>query len=201
MRRSPEGARALILEAAERVFAEQLPDAVGLKEVAREAGVSRALVTHYFGTYAGLVEATLESRFTRLREQLFEHILAALAEDSDIGDILASYREAIAAQTTDPTTLRLAAWAVMSGRANATDFFSRRVQGLKLLADTLEARAKAADRGDIEFALVVSFAMAIVGRIGDRALGGAFGRRSLDRDALEERTRAMLDVYLRRKRR
>ena len=67
-RRSPEEARALILEAAERVFATHLPDVVGLKDVAREAGVSHALVTHYFGTYSALVEATLERRFFKLRD-------------------------------------------------------------------------------------------------------------------------------------
>ena len=60
VRRSPEEARTLILDAADAVFREHLPDAVGLKEVAKAAGVSHALVTHYFGTYANLVEAALE---------------------------------------------------------------------------------------------------------------------------------------------
>ena len=66
VRRSPDEARTLILDAADRVFAKKLPDAVGLKDVAREAGVSHALVTHYFGTYDGLVEATLERRFHQM---------------------------------------------------------------------------------------------------------------------------------------
>lgn len=187
----------MILEAAERVFAKELPDAVGLKDVAREAGVSHALVTHYFGTYDALVEATLESRFARLREKLFAEIVAVLADNAEIDEVLAAYRAAIAAAASEPTTVRLATWAVMSGRASSADFFSHRVQGLKLLADTLETRAKVADRGDIEFALVVSFAMAIVGQLADRALGGAFGHRSLDPEELEERTASMLDLYLR----
>ena len=59
-RRAPEVARQELLAAAERVFGRAQPDEVGLKEVAREAGVSHALVTHYFGTYAGLIEAALE---------------------------------------------------------------------------------------------------------------------------------------------
>ena len=45
VRRSPEEARTVILDAADRVFGAHLPDAVGLKEIAREAGVSHALVT------------------------------------------------------------------------------------------------------------------------------------------------------------
>jgi AcrR family transcriptional regulator len=201
VRRSPEDARALILDAAERVFGRELPDAVGLKEVAREAGVSHALITHYFGTYESLVEATLERRFVRLRERLFEEVVAAIGHDADVPEILESYRRAIGSAAADATTVRLATWAVMSGRANASGFFSHRIQGLKLLADTLERRPNPPVREDIEFAIVVSFAMAIVGQIGHRALGGAFGHRALDKDELESRTATMLDVYLRRKRR
>src|SRR5215813_12722092 len=75
-RRPPELARQEILDAAERVFAGFQPDQVGLKEVAREAGVSHALITHYFGTYAGLIDAALERRTRATRES----ILARLRE-------------------------------------------------------------------------------------------------------------------------
>src|SRR6185312_12580404 len=47
-RRAPETARQEILDAAERVFARLHPDEAGLKVVGREAGVSHALITHYF---------------------------------------------------------------------------------------------------------------------------------------------------------
>src|SRR4051812_9604337 len=67
-RRSPDVARQELLDAAERVFSDERPDDVGLKEIAREAGTSHALITHYFGTYGGLVEAVLQRRLLRLRE-------------------------------------------------------------------------------------------------------------------------------------
>src|SRR4051812_25806904 len=73
-RRAPELARTELLDAAERVFRHAQPDQVGLKEIASEAGVSHALVTHYFGTYAGLVEATLERRVRALREVLLARV-------------------------------------------------------------------------------------------------------------------------------
>src|SRR5215475_6575349 len=76
-RRSPERARQEILDAAERVFARSQPDQVGLKEVAREAGVSHALITHYFGTYAGLLEAALERRIRALRETMLSRLRVA----------------------------------------------------------------------------------------------------------------------------
>ena len=54
-RRSPELARQELLDAAERLFRDLPPDQVGLKDIGREADVSHALVTHYFGTYVGVV--------------------------------------------------------------------------------------------------------------------------------------------------
>src|SRR4051812_7769023 len=76
-RRAPELARQEILDAAERVFGESQPDRVGLKEVAAEAGVSHALITHYFGTYAGLIEAAHERRLRALRETMLIRLRVA----------------------------------------------------------------------------------------------------------------------------
>src|ERR1700733_1325987 len=71
VRRDPEAARELILAAAEHLFANQSPDVVGLKDVARVAGVSHALVSHYFGTYDRLVDAVLERRAALTRAGVF----------------------------------------------------------------------------------------------------------------------------------
>lgn len=49
-RREPDDRREQILGCAQRLFAERGFDAVSSAEVAREAGVSRALVNHYFGS-------------------------------------------------------------------------------------------------------------------------------------------------------
>ena len=77
VRRNPEQARANLLEAAIRVLSKQGPDAVGLKEVAAEAGVSHALVTHYFKTYETLVDATVQEAMLRLRTRLIDAMVTA----------------------------------------------------------------------------------------------------------------------------
>jgi TetR/AcrR family transcriptional regulator, repressor for neighboring sulfatase len=198
VRRTPEEARALILGAAERVFAEHLPDVVGLKDIAKEAGVSHALVTHYFGTYDALVEATLEKRFHALRDRLLPTIIEMIAAEADVTSMLAVHRRAIREAASDPTTIRLATWALLSRRAEADDFFPHRMQGLKLLADALESRSKA-PRDDLEFALVASFALAAVWTFARRAFAGALGRRpsqALD-EGFEERAQRMIDAFLR----
>ncbi len=197
VRRSPEEARTLILDAAERVFAEHLPDTVGLKDVAREAGVSHALVTHYFGTYDGLVEAALERRFHHMRDALLPRMIRLLAEDADANALLAAHRREVAAAVADPAVIRLGIWAALSGRAEAADFFPHRMQGLKLIADALEGRSKAR-REDLEIALIASFALSVVWKTAGRAIAGSMGKRpSKELDAwFEERTADMLDAFL-----
>ncbi|MBX3263426.1 MAG: TetR/AcrR family transcriptional regulator [Labilithrix sp.] len=197
-RRSPEEARALILGAAERVFATRLPDVAGLKDVAREAGVSHALVTHYFGTYSALVEATLERRFQALRDKLVPIVVDLVSEDADTKALLGAHRRAIVEGAADPATLRLVTWAVLSGRAAADDFFPHRMQGLRLLADALEARSTA-PREDLEFLLIASFALTLMWTLGHRAFAGALGRKATPEleEAFERRIDAMLEAFLR----
>jgi TetR/AcrR family transcriptional regulator, repressor for neighboring sulfatase len=197
IRRNPEEARELILDAADRVFATKLPDVAGLKDVAKAAGVTHGLVTHYFGTYDALVEATLERRFHKLRAHLLPTMVRLVGEEADARKMLDAHRRAVTEVVSDPAMVRLGIWAVLSGRANAGDFFPHRMQGLKLLADALAARSKAR-REDIEVALVTTFALAVVWKAAAPAIAGAMGKTpSKGLDAwFEARTADMLDAYL-----
>lgn len=201
VRRAPDEARAHILDAADRVFTDRLPDAVGLKEIAAEAGVSHGLVTHYFGTYDALVAATLERRIARLRETVVG-IVAEAAARGALGaiDLFAEHRRALAVAAREPATARLAVWAVMSGHADEADFFPVRMKGLKLLVDALVARGDypSASREDLEFALAVQSAMVVVWSFGKNVVTGALGKAStpeLEAD-FERRLEAMLAGYL-----
>src|SRR5438094_3939669 len=113
-RRTPEVARQELLDAAERVFAHAHPDRVGLKDIAREAGTSHALITHYFGTYAGLIEAALERRIRRLRETIVTKLREAGAISRPV-ELLAMLFRAL----DDPVHLRLVKWLVASERPGA----------------------------------------------------------------------------------
>lgn len=162
-RRTPEEARRLILDAAASLFAERGPDAVGLKDVARRAGVSHALVSHYFGTYARLVETTLERHAERQRAELVARIARTPLDD---GEGPARWVEQCFEMLSDPLHARLATWAAMTGRLQAEDFFARRKQGLRVVADAIAARFEAAggprvrrEDADVGVALVYSAAV------------------------------------------
>src|ERR1700755_1655156 len=126
-RRPPELARREIFEAAEGVCAECQPDQVGLKDVAREAGVSHALITHYFGTYAGLLEAALERRLTAVREVLIARLRepAALAAPNELLEVLFRTLD-------DPVHLRLTRWLITSERPAAAHAFGMQRRGIAI---------------------------------------------------------------------
>ena len=197
-RRAPEEARAEILDAAERVFVEFQPDQVGLKDVAREAGVSHALITHYFGTYANMIEAVLERRVRALRGGILERLkdAASLSRPADLLAILFSALE-------DPVHLRLTRWLLASERPASAHAFALREQGLVLVArhvahalDPMPSR-QLVER--VELALLTAVAAAYGYAIGKYALVGALGREaSVELDKKVQQTLGdMLQVYLR----
>jgi AcrR family transcriptional regulator len=178
-RRAPEEARREILDAAEQLFAEFHPDALGLKAVARAAGVSHALVTHYFGTYAGLVDAVIERRQTAFRDEMVRRIQAT-------PDVVASATDLFAALFTalgDPVQVRLWLWALATERPAAADLFAIRGQGLARVSAQLAAAVGALRgvppetvRPDIEVTLLTAVSAAWGYSLGKRALVGALGR-------------------------
>jgi AcrR family transcriptional regulator len=176
-RRSPEDARRELLDAAEHLFARVHPDAVGLVHVARAAGVSHALVTHYFGTYAGLVDAVLERRQDALREQVIARLREHGAGRPD--ELLAMLFESL----DDPVSIRLWLWTLATERPAAADFFPLRSQGLRAVA-TAVAAAVAAQRGvpadllqpAVEHALLIAMSAAFGYCLGKPGLLGALGR-------------------------
>jgi len=158
VRRSPDEARALILDAATELLGQRGPDGVGLKDVARKAGVSHALVTHYFGTIDGLIDAALESHAERQRNVLIAEILGR----PDAGP--REWLERWFVWVNRPAPARLLAWSFMTGRIAQRDFFSRRTRGAKRVGDAIEARlasepgALALPREDLDFAILLIMA-------------------------------------------
>ena len=158
-RRSPEVSRQLLLDAAETLFATLSPGEVGLKAVAREAGVSHALITHYFGTYAGLVQATLERRLAALRDQIRVRLGEAGALERP-EELLALLFQALE----DPVHLRLMTWLAASDRQAGIHAFALQHRGLSVIAHQVATAMRPAPTREmvdtIELALVTATAAA-----------------------------------------
>lgn len=197
-RRSPEEARLEILDAADRVFVEFQPDQVGLKDVGREAGVSHALITHYFGTFAGLIEAALERRIRALRETMMDKLrqAGALARPSELIGILFTALQ-------DPVHLRLMRWLLASERPSAAYAFGLQAQGLQVIslqvATALDPAPSPAMIDKIELALLTAVSAAYGYALAKYALVGGLGRQaSAELDAEVQKTlAAMVQAHIR----
>lgn len=100
IRRTPEEARRLILDAAEASMVSKGPAGIRLQDVARSAGVSHSNVLHHFGSRAGLIEALNRRTLDDLKAVLFEVMKAAHSSAEDIiGPAFAAYRDGLAQRT------------------------------------------------------------------------------------------------------
>ena len=177
-RRTPAEAREVLLQAAEPLLVDQGPDRVSLQAVARAAGVSHALVTHYFGTYEALVREVLVRRTQRLTEELQRQQLEAGAPPS-----ASRLLERFASVLQDPGHGRLMAWALLSGRVEHTPLGAR--EGLRPVVDALEFQvgriAQAQDqeppsRAALEMTLLVGLCASQWYTLARRELLSALGR-------------------------
>lgn len=192
-RRDPEEARGEILDAADRLLAERPPDAVGLADIARDAGVSHALVSHYFGTYVGVVDAVLERRRAAVRARVVARIAKADLVDPD--ELVDALFEALS----DRPFVRLTLWALAAERPSASETFPLHAQGMRIVADAIAERLgdpRAETRRRIEQAMVVAGSAAlgyVVARPGWMAALGREPSLTFDRSvrrALGEMMRA-----------
>ena len=192
IRRSPEDARSHILDAADAVFAEQLPDAVGLREIAAAAGVSHGLVTHYFATYEGLVAAVIARRVDAARTAAFSHLAQTTftADEAPLLSVLVDLLE-------DRTLIRLIVWSLLTGRGaeivGTPGQLGRLIDGM---AARSAAVGKPIPRERVELAAMIALSTvagwAVLGDTLDRALGRT---APVDRGVLRTELQRMLRAY------
>jgi len=115
-------------------LSERAPDVIGLKDVALEAGVSHSLVSHYFGTYAELVESVLTERIRRIRGETLARLMtpAGTLDAARLLDVVFSALE-------DPVYIRLSLWALAANRPLSKDALPFREQGMRLVAEAVTA--------------------------------------------------------------
>ena len=149
VRRTPEAARALILDAAKQVFADQGPSKTHLKAVAKVAGVSHSLVTHYFGTVDALVEEVIEAHMLGVKATILDGLSTQPVQAEAI-------LERVFKALSDPLQGRLMAWVLLSGRVDSAEFFAKNTMGLRHIADFFLGSGSTAERRrDLENRLVM----------------------------------------------
>jgi len=114
IRRTPEEARALILEAAEARLQSEGPEGLQVKEVAAVAGVAHSTVLHHFGSAEGLRAALIAGMGNRLLEDILEVFTTRGVAKAD-NEILLRVFETLS----DKGHARLLAWMMLKGDRSA----------------------------------------------------------------------------------
>ncbi len=97
VRRKPEEARALILDAAEKSMVADGPAGIRLQDVAKAAGVSHPTILHHFGSREGLVRALNTRTLEDFRAALLANMKATTGNGDDgIALSFAMYRNGLA---------------------------------------------------------------------------------------------------------
>jgi AcrR family transcriptional regulator len=97
IRRTPEEARRLILEAAEADMQKSGPAGLRLEAVARAAGVSHPTVLHHFGSREGLIRAVSLKTVQGLKSTLLQVLDTTPATGPDaVNATFAAYRDGLA---------------------------------------------------------------------------------------------------------
>ena len=187
VRRTPEAARQTILDAAVRVFSKVGPDAAGLKQVAAEAGVSHALVVHYFGSYDALVEATVLEATAKIRARMLDRI-QSLANPSAEALLLSYFDTAL-----EPWYGRLVSWEFLRGEANLHEHAQQIAPDMRLIADVTQQllaghTQPAPSREETEVLIVAVWSMTV-----GYVAGREFFWRALGHTPGPERDRALRD--------
>jgi AcrR family transcriptional regulator len=169
-RRTAEGARTAILDAAERRLVASGPAAIRLQEVAADVGVSHPTVLHHFGSREGLVEAVVRRALDSLHAELIAAVRSAPGGTDQVTALLDAVFEVLAVGGHGRTFL----WLALSGYAPAEDLHVRSVaeavHAIRLERRTGKKRAPAFE--DTYFTVLLPalamLPMSVIGTVGGK---------------------------------
>ena len=195
--RDANRSRAAILDAAERLFAEQGYDATSLNQVGTVAGVSRGTPGYFFGSKADLYQAVLDRSFAEVREAVREGRARALASNESWETILAGavsdYFDFLAAR---PNFVRLIEREALSGHLLPHDASHLSAGQEALAAISAELGLDDTPSGEASQLLLSIISLCWFHLIHSRTVAPAVGVRLEDPDDLERRKRHVISLVL-----
>ena len=196
--RNATRSRELILDAAERLFAERGYEATSLSDVGREAGLSRATPGYFFGSKAELHRAVLERCFGEVREAVRAGRERALASGHAPEVVLAGavsdYFDFIAAR---PYFVKLIQREALSERRALDGLPLSLATGQEMIAAlTQELRLEDEDPAEVAQMVFSLIALTWFPHIQGNTLGTVIGIETSAPDFLARRKRHVTDLLM-----
>jgi AcrR family transcriptional regulator len=194
IRRRPEDARALILDAAEALMTERGgPAALRLQDVAKKAGVSHPTILHHFGSREGLVRALNLRAFQRLTAMAGEAPDTVKDSRDGVTRTFAAYRDGLAQRMV---------WLMQSAPAPVAanlGLFEDAVQRFHTVRQKFAKPGMAPDIADsravVHLLTIAAFGDALIGA----RLRQAGAKEDAARGAFEKWLSQLLDMFLHNK--
>ena len=195
--RNPDRSRSAILDAAERLFAEQGYEATSLNQVGTAAGVSRGTPGYFFGSKAELYQAVLDRSFAEVRLAVREGRARALASaqspDTILAGAVSDYFDFLAAR---PNFIRLIERVALNG-ARLPEGVSHLSAGQEALAAiSAELGLDDSPSGDAAHLLLSIISLCWFPLIHARTVAPAVGVGLEDVEDLERRKRQVISLVL-----
>jgi AcrR family transcriptional regulator len=190
IRRTPEDARALILNAAEKTVGINGPAGLRLQDVAREAGVSHPNILHHFGSREGLMQALNARAMQQLTREVVEGMGSGGSGKSGISRTFATYRNGVAERLI---------WLIQSGAmppAERLQMFEDVVRSLHALRLSFARPGHEPDITETRHVVHLTTVAALGDALFGRRLRQAGGREDEARDAFETFLTEMIDGFL-----
>ncbi|MEM1414223.1 MAG: TetR/AcrR family transcriptional regulator [Myxococcota bacterium] len=195
-RRSASEARERILEHALRRVREAGPDALTLKALARDLGVSHPAILHHFGSREALMESVVREAIERLQQEILAGYARAGARVAEAGldaagpptELILGFLERAGGLLVDEERGRLFGWLSLSRRVGGEEDLEIGTP-LAELATVARANADPAlveqlDEDEVLFGFVLS-ALAVLGE----SVFGRFVFRAAGLDPVADRPR------------
>ena len=195
--RNPDRSRAAILDAAERLFAEQGYEATSLNQVGTAAGVSRGTPGYFFGSKSDLYQAMLDRSFAEVRDAVREGRARALASaqspDTILAGAVSDYFDFLAAR---PNFIRLIEREALNG-GRLFEGVSHLSAGQEALAAiSVELGLDDSPSGDAAHLLLSIISLCWFPLIHARTVAPAVGVGLEDAEDLERRKRQVISLVL-----
>ncbi len=162
IRRTPEEARRVILDAAEACMAKAGPAGLRLQDVAEVAGVSHPTILHHFESREGLIRALNLRSLQDLRERLVAAMSGAMDSLGPVAETFEAFRDGIAQRMI---------WILQSsptgGPGTALPIFDEMVDKLHAIRQRIAPPGVTIDRYDtqafIHLTTIAAFGDAVIG--------------------------------------
>ena len=192
VRRRPEEARRLILDAAEASMTVEGPAGLRLTDVAQRAGVSHPTILHHFGSREGLVRALNLRNLEDLKDAVIRQMSASETEGNSVATTFAAYRGGMAQRI---IWLMQSAGQAAPGSLPMFEEIVNALHAIRLKFARPGGRIDIADtRAVVHLTTIAAFGDAI---LGPRLRQASSDKDRLSMEAFEKWYAKLLDLHLR----